>query len=75
LNDFEIIRTLGTGSFGRVHLVRHKDTDDYYAMKVLNKNQIVKLKQVRFYLKYTKKYTKQNRKKVNKIVFLCYNIQ
>jgi len=46
LDDFQIIRTLGTGSFGRVHLVQHKETKDFYAMKVLNKAQVVRLKQV-----------------------------
>ncbi|KAJ3353485.1 camp-dependent protein kinase catalytic subunit [Entophlyctis luteolus] len=44
--DFTIDRTLGTGSFGRVHLVRLKETGKYYAMKVLLKNEVVKMKQV-----------------------------
>ncbi|KXS21292.1 kinase-like protein [Gonapodya prolifera JEL478] len=46
LSDLEIGRTLGTGSFGRVHLVRHKSTGVYWAMKVLRKGEVVKLKQV-----------------------------
>jgi len=46
LSDFQILNTLGTGSFGRVHLVKHIATSKYYAMKVLRKNEIVKLKQV-----------------------------
>ncbi|KAJ3089828.1 camp-dependent protein kinase catalytic subunit [Quaeritorhiza haematococci] len=46
LNDFAIDRTLGTGSFGRVHLVRLKSTGKYYAMKVLKKADVVKMKQV-----------------------------
>lgn len=46
LSDFEIKRTLGTGSFGRVHLVRHKDSGKWFAMKVLKKSEVVKLKQV-----------------------------
>ena len=37
LKDFDIQRTLGTGSFGRVHLVRYKPTGTYYAIKVLKK--------------------------------------
>ncbi|KAI9353712.1 kinase-like domain-containing protein [Obelidium mucronatum] len=44
--DLSIDRTLGTGSFGRVHLVRLKTTGKYYAMKVLKKNEVVKMKQV-----------------------------
>jgi hypothetical protein len=46
LNDFKIDRTLGTGSFGRVHMVKLKSTGKYYAMKVLKKAEIVKMKQV-----------------------------
>ena len=47
LADIEIRRTLGTGSFGRVVLIRHKPTKKYYAMKILKKAQVVRLKQVR----------------------------
>merc|ERR1711881_340380 len=46
LDDFDRIKTLGTGSFGRVMLVRHKDHSKYYAMKILDKTKVVKLKQV-----------------------------
>lgn len=46
LDDFDRIKTLGTGSFGRVMLVQHKANKDYYAMKILDKQKIVKLKQV-----------------------------
>jgi len=46
LNDFSIMRTLGTGSFGRVHLVRSVHNGRYYAIKVLKKQQVVKMKQV-----------------------------
>ncbi|KAI9294397.1 camp-dependent protein kinase 2 [Neoconidiobolus thromboides FSU 785] len=46
LGDFEILRTLGTGSFGRVHLVKRKVDTNFYAMKVLKKSEIVRLKQV-----------------------------
>ena len=45
-NDFQIMRTLGTGSFGRVHLVQSTHNYRYYAMKVLKKAKIIKLKQV-----------------------------
>ncbi|XP_011405630.1 PREDICTED: cAMP-dependent protein kinase catalytic subunit alpha-like isoform X1 [Amphimedon queenslandica] len=46
LDDFDRIKTLGTGSFGRVMLVQHKKTSKYYAMKILDKQKVVKLKQV-----------------------------
>lgn len=46
LSDFAIQRTLGTGSFGRVHLVQSKHNQRFYAIKVLKKAQVVKMKQV-----------------------------
>jgi len=46
LESFDRIKTLGTGSFGRVMLVKHKDSGKYYAMKILDKTKVVKLKQV-----------------------------
>lgn len=46
LSDFIIQRTLGTGSFGRVHLARSKHNLRFYAIKVLNKERIVKMKQI-----------------------------
>lgn len=46
LTDFDILRTLGTGSFGRVHLVQSKHNQRFYAVKVLKKQQVVKMKQV-----------------------------
>ncbi|TGZ68409.1 hypothetical protein CRM22_004273 [Opisthorchis felineus] len=46
LDAFDRIKTLGTGSFGRVMLVQHKASKNYYAMKILDKQKVVKLKQV-----------------------------
>ncbi|CAH8601891.1 unnamed protein product [Schistosoma mattheei] len=46
LDSFDRIKTLGTGSFGRVMLVQHKVSKEYYAMKILDKQKVVKLKQV-----------------------------
>ncbi|KAL2218481.1 camp-dependent protein kinase type 2 [Thermoascus aurantiacus ATCC 26904] len=46
LEDFTLQRTLGTGSFGRVHLVQSKHNHRFYAIKVLKKAQVVKMKQV-----------------------------
>jgi cGMP-dependent protein kinase len=39
--ELEVIRTLGAGTFGRVKLVRHKPTNKPFAMKVLQKAQVV----------------------------------
>jgi len=46
LADFQMLQTLGTGSFGRVHLVQSRHNQRFYAVKVLKKAQVVKMKQV-----------------------------
>jgi len=46
LGDFEMIRTLGCGSFGRVKLAKYKQDGKYYAVKFMKKHEIIKLKQV-----------------------------
>lgn len=46
LEDFRLTRTLGSGSFGRVILVKHLESETYYAMKLLIKERVVKTKQV-----------------------------
>jgi hypothetical protein len=51
LRDFDVVDTLGTGTFGRVLLVRLRsrpttDPRSYFALKVLNKNDVIRLKQV-----------------------------
>ncbi|GME75268.1 unnamed protein product [Ambrosiozyma monospora] len=45
-DDFEILKMLGKGTFGRVFQVRKKDTDRVYAMKVLSKKLIWNKKEV-----------------------------
>ncbi|KAI9676127.1 MAG: serine/threonine protein kinase, AGC [Caeruleum heppii] len=53
LSDFELLRTLGTGTFARVWLARltrpgHEDIDanKVFALKILRKADVIKLKQV-----------------------------
>ncbi|ESK85962.1 camp-dependent protein kinase catalytic subunit [Moniliophthora roreri MCA 2997] len=49
LTDFEVRGTLGTGTFGRVLLVRHRNPtaqNSHFALKVLRKSEIVRLRQV-----------------------------
>lgn len=46
MSDFEVMQTLGTGSFGRVRLARNKKTNDFVAVKMLKKAEILRLKQV-----------------------------
>lgn len=46
LSSFDLLTTLGTGSFGRVRLARDLQTGKYLALKILNKSEIVRMKQV-----------------------------
>eukprot|EP01124_Arcella_intermedia_P006138 TRINITY_DN13605_c0_g1_i2.p1 TRINITY_DN13605_c0_g1~~TRINITY_DN13605_c0_g1_i2.p1 ORF type:complete len:385 (+),score=84.99 TRINITY_DN13605_c0_g1_i2:92-1246(+) len=47
LKDFEKIKLLGRGSVGQVFLVRLKGTDQLYAMKVLEKEEMIKKNKVK----------------------------
>lgn len=46
LSDFDVLDTIGTGTFGRVRLCRNKTSGKFYALKILKKAEIVRLKQV-----------------------------
>jgi serum/glucocorticoid-regulated kinase 3 len=41
-SDFEFLKVIGKGSFGKVYSARHKAEDTIYAVKVLNKKMIIK---------------------------------
>lgn len=42
--DFKYYKRLGSGAFGDVFLVRYKEDNQIYAMKVLKKEKILKQK-------------------------------
>ena len=48
--DLQRLTTLGTGTFARVYLTNNPSTGNYYALKVLKKSVIVRLKQVQHVL-------------------------
>ena len=39
--DFEKIKVIGRGAFAKVYLVKKRDTNSYYAMKILKKQQLI----------------------------------
>ncbi|GAB1600387.1 putative serine/threonine-protein kinase PRKY [Argonauta hians] len=45
LEKYDFLTTIGAGSFGRVVLVRHKETKEYYALKMMSIAAVVRLKQ------------------------------
>lgn len=46
LDDFEILQTLGKGSLGCVRLAQEKATGKFYAVKMMIKAELIRLKQV-----------------------------
>ena len=46
LKDFEIISVIGKGSYGKVTLVKKKDSGQLYALKMLKKAEIIRRNQV-----------------------------
>ena len=46
VKDYEKLKTVGLGSYGRVRLCKNKKTGEIFVMKILKKNEIIKQKQV-----------------------------
>ena len=46
LDELDILKVIGTGTFARVCLCRNKVTRKYYALKILAMVDVIKLKQV-----------------------------
>ena len=48
-SDFDVIKTIGRGAFGKVNLVRHRESRQVYAMKLLSKSEMIKRSESAFY--------------------------
>ncbi len=46
IDSFDLLKVIGKGSFGKVYVVRKKNTNRIYAMKVLRKSQIISRSEV-----------------------------
>lgn len=46
IEDFELLKVLGKGAFGKVMLAQKKDSKKIYAIKVLKKQQIIEMDQL-----------------------------
>ena len=44
--DFEIIKVLGRGAFGKVNLCSRKNNNELYAIKIMNKADIIEKNQI-----------------------------
>lgn len=45
INQLEFLSTVGTGTFGRVLVVRNKTNQEYYALKIMSIMEVLRLKQ------------------------------
>ncbi|KYQ93924.1 cAMP-dependent protein kinase [Tieghemostelium lacteum] len=45
LTDYQLLDELGTGSFAKVRLCRHIESNKLFCMKILNQNKIIRLRQ------------------------------
>jgi serum/glucocorticoid-regulated kinase 3 len=47
ITDFDLLKVVGKGSFGKVYLALHKGTQEHYAIKVLQKKDVMKRNEVK----------------------------
>jgi RAC serine/threonine-protein kinase len=60
MEDFDLMKVIGKGSFGKVLLVKKRDTKKTYAMKILNKKAIIERNEL--------EHTKTEKKILQKLV-------
>ena len=48
-DEFQVIRVIGRGGFGDVEVVRHKNTNEIYAMKTLKKKEMLQQENTAFF--------------------------
>jgi serine/threonine protein kinase len=48
-SDFDLIKVIGRGAFGEVRLVRHNDSRKVYALKLLDKNEMLRRADTAFF--------------------------
>uniref|UniRef100_A0A1X7V8G1 non-specific serine/threonine protein kinase n=1 Tax=Amphimedon queenslandica TaxID=400682 RepID=A0A1X7V8G1_AMPQE len=48
-HDFQLIKVIGRGAFGEVHLVRMKETKKIFAMKILSKFEMIRRSDTAFF--------------------------
>eukprot|EP00092_Neocalanus_flemingeri_P023264 GFUD01025225.1.p1 GENE.GFUD01025225.1~~GFUD01025225.1.p1 ORF type:complete len:326 (+),score=82.75 GFUD01025225.1:71-1048(+) len=46
IGQFDLVKTVGTGTFARVCLCLHKPSSEYFALKILSFHEVIRLKQV-----------------------------
>ncbi len=45
IDQLDLLTTVGTGTFGRVIVVKHKTSHEYYALKIMSIIEVLRLKQ------------------------------
>ena len=46
-DDFEVVKLISNGAYGAVYLVKHKDSRQRFALKKINKQNLILRNQVR----------------------------
>ena len=60
IDDFELLKVIGKGSFGKVMQVKKRDSNRIYAMKIIKKAHIVERDEVKHTLAEKKVLSKIN---------------
>jgi len=47
MSDFQIVKIIGKGAFGEVRIVKHKTSNEIFAMKTMEKKMMIAKKSIR----------------------------
>ena len=60
ITDFDILKPISRGAFGKVYLAKKKITQDYFAIKVLKKDDMIRKNMITYVLAERKALTLSN---------------
>jgi hypothetical protein len=75
LREFTIVKTISRGAFGHVYLAKKQSTGEYFAIKTLRKQDIIRKNQVKYILSERESLTMLNSPFVTKLYYCFQSVE